>query len=151
MISSRRGVIEWTALLSYLGAVIIAGTQYVAHPWRVSGPSMEPTLLDGDLVLVDRWSFRHRPPRRAELVLLRAPGPGASARVKRVSATYRQAYGLSTLPAWDDLLSADVAWVLGDNPGQSHDSRHHGPVPLESIRGRVFWRYWPLSRFGPID
>ena len=37
-------------------------------------------------------------------------------------------------------------WVEGDNPLFSVDSRHFGPVPVESIRGRLLMRVWPLWR-----
>jgi len=37
-------------------------------------------------------------------------------------------------------------WVEGDNPLFSVDSRHFGPVPVESIRGRILMRIWPLWR-----
>ena len=41
--------------------------------------------------------------------------------------------------------------VLGDNPEASDDSRTFGPVPMHRFRGRVVFRYWPPSRFGPIE
>lgn len=39
-------------------------------------------------------------------------------------------------------------FVMGDNRGQSDDSRYWGPVPEDWIIGRAFFSYWPLSRFG---
>jgi signal peptidase I len=39
-------------------------------------------------------------------------------------------------------------FVMGDNRGESSDSREWGPVPAESIEGTVWLRYWPLERFG---
>ena len=44
----------------------------------------------------------------------------------------------------------ETIWVLGDNAAASHDSRRFGPVPRESFRGRVVWRYWPLERAGSV-
>jgi signal peptidase I len=41
-------------------------------------------------------------------------------------------------------------FVLGDNRNLSHDSRHFGPVPLATIKGRAEYLYWPVegwSRF----
>ncbi len=37
-------------------------------------------------------------------------------------------------------------FVLGDNRNYSNDSRIVGPVPLENIQGRVFVRFFPLSK-----
>ncbi|KAL7489965.1 hypothetical protein ACHAW6_015758 [Cyclotella cf. meneghiniana] len=37
-------------------------------------------------------------------------------------------------------------WVEGDNPLYSTDSRHFGPLPISSLRGRVTLRLWPIRR-----
>ena len=36
-------------------------------------------------------------------------------------------------------------WVEGDNPLQSTDSRHYGPLPMSALRGRIVLRLWPLN------
>ncbi|MXY77208.1 MAG: signal peptidase I [Acidimicrobiia bacterium] len=37
-------------------------------------------------------------------------------------------------------------WVMGDNRDNSRDSRSFGPVPVDTIVGRAFIRFWPVSR-----
>jgi signal peptidase I len=39
-------------------------------------------------------------------------------------------------------------WVMGDNRGDSEDSRVFGPIPIKSIIGRAIWRVWPPQRLG---
>jgi signal peptidase I len=34
-------------------------------------------------------------------------------------------------------IPIDHVWILGDNPPNSHDSRHYGPVPISHLKGRV--------------
>lgn len=44
-------------------------------------------------------------------------------------------------------------FVLGDNRNLSRDSRHFGPVPLATVKGRAEYLYWPAtgwSRFGSL-
>jgi type IV secretory pathway protease TraF len=41
-------------------------------------------------------------------------------------------------------------WLEGDNPAESTDSRHFGPVSPDEIFGLVRWRYWPLRRAGRV-
>jgi signal peptidase I len=36
-------------------------------------------------------------------------------------------------------------WVMGDNRGNSADSRIFGPVPRSTVVGRAFARVWPLN------
>jgi signal peptidase I len=37
-------------------------------------------------------------------------------------------------------------WVMGDNRGDSKDSRYFGTIDQNSIVGRAFVRVWPLNR-----
>lgn len=39
---------------------------------------------------------------------------------------------------------------FGDNSLNSYDGRAWGPVPSENVKGRVFFRYWPLANFGVV-
>jgi phage repressor protein C with HTH and peptisase S24 domain len=89
----------------------------------VRGNSMEPTLRDGDQLLV-RYGGRARP---GGLVLVRLPGRPLS--VKRLA--FRDAAG------W---------WVERDNPAEGVDSWQVGAVPESDVVATVTWRYWPVRR-----
>ena len=41
-------------------------------------------------------------------------------------------------------------YMMGDNRGDSDDSRYWGPVPQAWIIGGAFFTYWPLSRIGTL-
>lgn len=41
-------------------------------------------------------------------------------------------------------------WIEGDNKADSEDSRDYGPVPYGLLESRVFFRWWPTRRMGPI-
>jgi nickel-type superoxide dismutase maturation protease len=92
----------------------------------VAGRSMLPALAPGDFLLVWRWP---RPrPRVGALVVVDLPD---------------RPLGVKRLVRW----TADgAAWVEGDNPLESTDSRVFGPVAAQALRGRVLCRYWPLVR-----
>lgn len=140
MISPRlRTPARLALLLAAIALGILAATEWLARPWTVSGPSMEPALRHGDRVIVDLWSYRYRSPRPGEVVLVAGPAPGSSALLKRVAQAPPGREGRD-----------GAVWLLGDNPRQSEDSRHFGPVPAGRVRGRVCLRYWPPSRAGRI-
>lgn len=86
---------------------------------RIVGPSMEPTLLNGELHLVRTG----RQVREGDVVVLRHPVRSELLTVKRV--VRRQDRG------W---------WVEGDNPGMSSDSREFGAVADEAILGKLVCR-----------
>lgn len=46
------------------------------------------------------------------------------------------------------IVPPNNVWLEGDNPMHSTDSRHYGPVPESSLRGRVVLRLWPFCREG---
>ncbi|MFI1015303.1 nickel-type superoxide dismutase maturation protease [Streptomyces sp. NPDC020965] len=89
---------------------------------EVTGPSMYPTLRQGDQLLV-HYGARVRP---GDIAVLRHPLQQDLLIVKRL--VERREGG------W---------WVLGDNPGAEGDSRVFGAVPPELLLGRVRGRYRP--------
>ena len=46
------------------------------------------------------------------------------------------------------VIPPDHYFMMGDNRGQSDDSRFWGPVPRDQIIGQAFATYWPPNRVG---
>jgi signal peptidase I len=91
---------------------------------------MEPTLRDGDWLLVDAEAYRSRAPRPGDLVV--ANGSGGLL-VKRVIAS-----------------TADGTLELGGDASSSGGHRHEARVPLSAADGRPWFRYWPPGRIGRV-
>ena len=117
-----------------------------AGTWRVAvaEESMAPALAPGDWLLLDPTSARW--PRRGSIVVFREPESGILA-IKRVAARPGDRVKIS---AGILHLAPDEAWLLGDNLTVSVDSRRYGPVSLDALVGRAWFRYAPLPRLGRI-
>lgn len=138
------------AWLLGLLVVLVAATRLLVMPFAVGGDSMRPSLRAGDRVLVDLWTYRQRAPRAGEIVLFRGPPPGDLPMIKRVASPPPFPDDRPRRSRWPGSrrIAEPGLWVLGDNAGNSSDSRTLGPVPRDRVIGRVAWRYWPPLRAG---
>ena len=114
---------------------------------------MAPAILPGDWLLVDPSTVRW--PRRGSVVVFRDPSDGGLS-IKRVAGRPgdRVAFADGYLE-----LADDEAWLLADatpeeaaalGDGDPIDSRRFGPVPVELLVGRAWFRYAPVRRLGRI-
>ncbi|HEY8416833.1 MAG TPA: signal peptidase I [Limnochordales bacterium] len=162
----------------YIEALIIAGAlaafiiTFVAQSFLVQGSSMEPTLTDGQRLLVDKITYRLREPRRGEIIVFHYPADPRRKFIKRVIGLpgdevliAGQRLILNGRPVQEPYVLGPMhgvfgpvtvppghVFVLGDNRNNSDDSRYPdvGPVPLELVVGVARLAYWPPGRFGIV-
>lgn len=139
---------------------------FLAQATVVYGQSMEPNLSQFQRLIIDKISYRLHPPHRNDIVVIDLPNmddmlvkrivglPGETVYLHNghvyidsqpLAETFPHDPNLQEMPA--RLLGPEEYFVLGDNRGNSNDSRSFGPIPREDIVGRVWLRYWPLSQF----
>ena len=116
---------------------------------------MRPAIEAGDWLLVDplvrRW------PRRGSVVVFLEPASDILA-IKRVAAgpgDVVRGVRVTDPETGQDVevtirLTPDEAWLLGDDSAVSIDSRRYGPVALDRLVGRAWFRYAPLRRLGVL-
>lgn len=139
---------------------------FLAQATIVYGQSMEPNLHPNQRLIVDKLSYRLHSPQRNDIVVVDLPDmeemlvkrivalPGETVEVRR-GVVYVNGVAIAE-PFPHDLTPYDMAprtlgplayFVMGDNRGNSNDSRTFGPVTREEIVGRVWLRYWPFDQF----
>lgn len=137
---------------------------------------MEPTLMVGDRMLVNKLAFSFNKIHRGDIVVFkRPPGDTGSPKikdlVKRVIGLPGETIGSSNgkvtingkplkepwLPKGvltggirTQKIPAHQYFLLGDNRSNSLDSRFFGPVPKSYFIGQAFFRFWPPNRIGSI-
>lgn len=150
---------------------------FVMQAFFIPSPSMCPTLLDGDHILVNKFVYRFREPRIGEIIVFKSP-PGASGDgtekdfIKRLvglpgdtievkdGSLYRngkcvrepflleQNIGYSMSPT---RVTKGKLFVLGDNRNDSRDSHWWGTLERRRVIGKAMVRFWPPKRFGKLD
>ncbi|XP_033972964.1 mitochondrial inner membrane protease subunit 1 isoform X2 [Trematomus bernacchii] len=109
--------------------------EYIGEFVLCSGPSMEPTIVNHDIVFSERMSPR-------------------LCKIQKVIGLEGDKVCTSS-PS--DLLKAHTyvpnghVWLEGDNLKNSTDSRIYGPIPYALIRGRICLKLWPLHSFGSLS
>ena len=169
--SGVRNAVEWVAII--VGALIVAFVvkTFLVQAFYIPSGSMLPTLQDNDRVLVNKLSYDLHDVHRGDIVVFKGPEQ-AQGQVKdlikrviglpgdTVEAHDGQLYvngqplsepylgpGVTTGPLEPQHIPPHHYWVMGDNRGNSKDSRFFGSIDKSLIIGRAFVRVWPVGRF----
>lgn len=165
-------------LLATLGellqTLLIAGLLFMAVNLltariRVEGNSMEPSLHDGEFVVVNRLAYWRDQPQRGDIVVFHFPLDPDRRFIKRVvgkPGDVVQVQGgdvyvngflldepyIAAAPRYSGEWNVGEAqvFVLGDNRNNSSDSQNWGMLPLDEIIGKAVLVYWPPSEVGTI-
>ena len=154
--------------------VVILFRTFIATPVVVSGNSMDPTLKNGDVLILNKLDTEHSRydivvidasiNEKKERIVKRIIGlPGENVEYKNKSLyingekkfdqfkTKTDDFSLEDLYGIDEIPDGYYL-VLGDNRRNSLDSRDYrvGLVKEEDIIGRPILRIWPLNKIGTI-
>ncbi len=69
----RRAVVEWVVLVAVSLSVALALRTWVVQAFFIPSGSMEPTLMIGDRILVDKLSYDFHPVHTGDIIVFRAP------------------------------------------------------------------------------
>lgn len=153
-----------------LSVLLFVSINLVSARIRVDGASMEPTLVSGEYVVVDRVSYRLGSPQRGDIIIFHYPLNPKEEYIKRViglpgdevevknNAVYvnGQLLDESYLKITTDYAGTwrvpeSRLFVLGDNRNNSSDSHDWGTVPMDYVVGKAILVYWPPPSWGLID
>jgi signal peptidase I len=170
----RRLLRDW--LLPIAVAVILALVikTYVVEAFQIPSGSMEPTIMIGDRVIVEKLFFHPGALRRDDVIVFWPPAgvsPNGDPLIKRViglpgdtvlikggtvyvdGRPLQEPY-IAEKPDYDYgpvTVPSDKLFMMGDNRNHSFDSRNWGFENFNGVVGKAVWIYWPLDRFGKIN
>jgi signal peptidase I len=160
--SLLREVLE-TALLT---AIIFLVLNTTTGRFQVRGSSMEPTLYDGQYMLISKVTYWIHPPERGDVIVFHPPNDPGDDYIKRIVGLPGERVEIqnghvsvdgvllqepyianpgSYAGVWE--LGDRDYFVLGDNRRNSSDSHTWGMFPEENIVGKAWLCYWPPERW----
>ncbi len=131
---------------------------------RVYNISMEPTLVQGEILMVNKLQYKIGNMHRGDIItfhfplepdrdyvkrLIGLPGDEVVVQSGHVFVNGDELYEpyISAAPeyegTWD--VPQNNLFVLGDNRNPSADSHIWGFVPFENVIGKAFLVYWPIN------
>ncbi|MHB1127913.1 MAG: signal peptidase I [Bacillota bacterium] len=163
------GELTQSVLIAVVLALVIR--MFLFHPFFIPSGSMEPTLMIGDRIIVNKFVYRFNEPQRGDIIVFKFPLDPRRDFIKRVIGLSGETVEISAnqllinneivpepyLPQgleFDNFGPVEVPegrlLVLGDNRNSSQDSRVWGSLPEENIIGKAIFIFWPLKRIGLI-
>jgi signal peptidase I len=125
---------------------------------------MEPTLHNGEFVIVNRLAYKLGKPARGDIIVLRFPRDPHQEYIKRIiglpgdkieiinrnlyiNDQLAQETYIKMPPSYTGQWNVpeDALFVLGDNRDNSSDSHNGEFVPLNHVIGKALVVYWPPS------
>ena len=161
---------QWIRDIGLAMLIVLAVTTFI-KPTIVHGTSMNPTLQDGDYLLVSKQAYTFEEPERGEIIIFRVsednklyikrviglPGDVITIKNGEVYVNGELNDKNYTLDGYtsgniDELVVPDgEVFVLGDNRLNSIDSREIGTQAIENVKGVAFVRLWPPAAFGKLN
>ena len=143
--------------------VVIFIKIFVFSPIRVNGASMNPTLNDKDIMILDEISYRFSEIERFNIVVVKEENeylikriiglPGEKIEYKDnklyIDGKYvKEDFKHMETMDFSTTLGEDEYFIMGDNRTNSTDSRIFGPISRDEIIGKTSLTILPISRFG---
>ncbi len=154
----------------FLTVIIFLALNTTTGRFQVRGSSMEPTLHNGQYLIISKVTYWVHPPERGDVIVFHPPKsleddyikrvvglPGELVEIRhgtlfvdgvRLDESYIVNPGVYS-GAWQ--LEEDEYFVLGDNRRNSSDSHTWGVLPKENIVGKAWLAYCPTEYWGVVE
>ena len=165
-------IFDFVELLIFSLVAVLLATTFIFRHSVVEGPSMENTLFGGEHLIISDLFYT---PERGDIIVcedyttkLRKPIvkrvialPGDRVEILVTGDVYVNGELLTEDYVYEDedtlynhvdvVVPEGEIFVMGDHRNLSTDSREIGTVDMDSVLGKVLFRFYPFSRFGKVE
>lgn len=169
---------EWAQSIVVALILTLVIRTFVIQAFKIPSGSMRPTLMEGDKLFVNKYTYRFHPPKRGDIVVFKYPEDPKKDFIKRLVALPNETVEIRDGKIYvDDQMLGDpdsfskfyyynhdpfggpnekikvpeqAYYVLGDNSANSTDSRFWGFVPKANLVGKAVFRWWPITKIGKL-
>lgn len=140
---------------------------FVLNMTYVKGSSMQPTLIEGERVIVLKAAYAFSEPKRFDIVVCKFPGeedyyvkrviglPGEKVELRGREGIFIDGrpldgdiYGIGYNPRnKQETVGANEYFLMGDNRAHSQDSAMLGALDKKHISGKAVLVMWPMNNF----
>ncbi len=167
--SRARNAVEWVVIIAGALLVAVVVKTFLLQAFFIPSLSMAPTLHEDDRVLVNKLSYDLHDVNRGDIIVFERPEGEAAGQIKdlikrvvglpgeRIEQRDGDVYidgdlleepyledGTETTNLEPQTVPEGHVFVMGDNRGDSMDSRVFSAIDEDLIVGRAFVRVWPL-------
>ena len=160
-------------ILVIIALAVFFGLRLTIQTYVVFGPSMQPTFVAYERLIVNKVSYWFNGPQRGDVIVFQPPFPSAEKYIKRVIGLPGESVevknGITYIYTTDGkvlqlnepyikekplqdfakyTVPAGQYFVMGDNRNSSSDSRMGWTVPRKNIVGKSLFTYWPVTKLG---
>ena len=163
---------SWISLIFFALALALVLRTFVFRPVYVEGTSMNSTLVQGDLLFLNKFQYYFTPPKRNDIVVIDYQVYTKNSLIKRIIGLPGETVSFkggrvyingvvldepeiaaATNPGPEGtefVLGPTDYFVMGDNRLASYDSRYFGQIERSKILGLTTFRFWPLNKIGTV-
>lgn len=158
---------KYKEILSYIIIIVVVLLikHYVITPIKVNGNSMNNTLKNKDIMILDKISYRFQEIERFDIVVIKKENdylikrvigmPGETVEYKNnklyingKNIDEKFIHEKTNDFIMEEKIPDDCYFVVGDNRPVSNDSRYIGVINKKDILGKTSLVIFPFSRFG---
>lgn len=129
-----------------MGSVVAYLKANVMEAYKIVAVSMEPKVMRGDRIFVDKTAYRRVPPKVGDIVVFVYPDDRSKVFIRKIAGLPGEM--VKAADGREEVVPHGHAYLVCEGSGPGIDSRTFGFVPLRDLDGKARQVYWSSGAEG---